>query len=257
MHTDNKSLSVLELKPYLAGLSFNDPEIAAARDRILTWDAQMVMDSPEAALYNLFWVELLAATFHDQLPEALYPHGWHDTMDAMYFILQDENSIWWDDLRTPDVGERRDKILTIAFEKAVDRGIEELGENIDQWRWGELHTVTFRNPTLGNSGISLIESLFNRGPYATSGSDAVPQKTCWSANQPFEVFCIPMLRQVVDLGELGNSQMILSVGQSGHPMHRHYDDFINPWRFFEYHPNNWERSALESGEIELLRLEPG
>jgi penicillin amidase len=50
--------------------------------------------------------------------------------------------------------------------------------------------------------------------------------------------------------------MIHSVGQSGHPMHRYYDHFIDPWRNFEYHPSNWERGEAESGSSETLILEP-
>ncbi len=68
--------------------------------------------------------------------------------------------------------------------------------------------------------------------------------------------CIPALRQVVDLGDLGNSQMIHNLGQSGHPGHRYYDHFIDPWRYFEYHPSNWEHEDAEAGEHDLLVLEP-
>jgi penicillin amidase len=120
-----------------------------------------------------------------------------------------------------------------------------------------MHQITYRNATLGNSGIGLIEGIFNRGPFSTSGSNAgVIQKTCWNINESFDVGCIPALRQVVDLGDLSNTTMIHNLGQSGHPMHEHYDDFIDPWRFFEYHPSNWTREDAEAGESDLLILEP-
>ena len=104
---------------------------------------------------------------------------------------------------------------------------------------------------------SFVENIFNRGPYPTGGSESVIQKTCWSAAKPYEVICIPALRQVIDLGDLGKSRMIHSLGQSGHPGHRYYDHFVDPWRFFEHHPSNWERADIEAGEHDLLRLEPG
>ncbi len=68
--------------------------------------------------------------------------------------------------------------------------------------------------------------------------------------------CIPALRQVIDLGDLGNSRMIHSVGQSGHPADPHYDDLIETWRQLDYHPTNWERAAVEAGEYQRLVLEP-
>ena len=131
-----------------------------------------------------------------------------------------------------------------------------MGEDVNAWRWGDLHTITFRNDTLGNSGIGFIENLFNRGPYGVSGSESVPQKTCWDVNNGFEVTCIPALRQIVDLSNLDNSLMVHSVGQSGHPMHPRYDDLIELWRNLQYHPSNWSRAAAEGGEHELLVLEP-
>jgi penicillin amidase len=64
------------------------------------------------------------------------------------------------------------------------------------------------------------------------------------------------MRQVLDLGNLSNSRMIHSVGQSGHPTSPHYDDFIELWRTFQYIPTNWTRSEIEAGDYELLVLEP-
>jgi penicillin amidase len=256
IQTDNVSLSGLEIVPYLDGLRFDDPAVTAARDRLLDWDADMRMDSPEAALFNLFWVHLLEQTYHDQLPERQYPSGNHITADAMYFLLSEPNASWWDDAFTPGQTEDRDDILIRAFTSAYADGVERFGSNMDNWRWGELHTITFRNATLGRSGIGLIENIFNRGPYTTNGSESVVQKTCWNANDPYQVTCIPALRRVIDLGDLSQSQTIHSVGQSGHPYSRHYDDFIDAWRTFEYHPSNWERLQAESGAHETLILEP-
>lgn len=255
IQTDNQSLPALEIIPYLKDLRFDDPLAGLARDRLLSWDAQMRMDSPEAAIFNIFWVHLLADTFHDQLPASQYPGGNHKDADAVYFLLQQPDSPWWDDLATPET-ESRDDILIGAFQSAYAEGVEKLGADVGEWRWGELHTIYYQHATLGRSGISLIENLFNRGPFPTHGSETVVQKTCWSATSPYQVRCIPALRQVIDLGDLSNSRMVHSVGQSGHPMHPQYDNFIEAWRTFEYHPSNWLRTQAEAGSHDLLILEP-
>lgn len=256
IQTDNKSLAALEIIPYLKGLSFDNPQVTTARTRLLDWDGQMIMDSPEAALYAIFWTHLNAELFHDRLSENLWPDGAHDTEDAVYYMLQDPDSWWWDDRATTATVERRDDTLKKAFEQAYEEGAQRFGDNLDNWRWGDLHQITFRNATLGRSGIRLIENIFNRGPFPTHGSESVVQKTCWSVTQPYDVFCIPALRQVIDLGNLSNSRMIHSVGQSGHPMHPHYDDYIELWRTFQYLPSNWLRSEAEAGKFDLLILEP-
>ncbi len=257
IQTDNASVGAQEILPFLRTIGFEDSKVAAARDRLLDWDAQMHMDSPNAAMFAVFWVELLEETYNDQLPDELHRSGSTTDFDSIFLLLNDPENTWWDDLRTANVVELRDEILERAFELAYEEGVEMMGDDLNEWRWGNVHQITYRNATLGNSGIRLIEGLFNRGPFATSGSHAdVIQKTCWNPNESFDVGCIPALRQVIDLGDLSNSQMIHNMGQSGHPMHEHYDDFIDPWRFFEYHPSNWDRVDAESGNSELLTLEP-
>lgn len=255
IQTDNQSLSALEIIPYLKDLRFDDPLAGLARDRLLSWDGQMTMESSEAALFNIFWVHLLADTFNDQLPESRYRSGRHQDADVVYFLLQQADSGWWDDRTTPEI-ESRDDILVQAFQRAYAEGVDKFGADLSKWRWGDLHTIYYRHATLGSSGIGLIENIFNRGPFPTHGSESVVQKTCWSATSPYQVSCIPALRQVIDLGDLGNSRMIHSLGQSGHPMHPQYDNFIDTWRTFEYHPSNWLRLQAEAGSFDLLVLEP-
>ncbi len=254
--TDTGSLSALEVIPYLQSLTISDPDVAAARDRLLRWGGQMHKDSPDAALYNLFWVRLLANTYNDELLPDYYPDGKDGTADSMYWLLQDPQAAWWDDARTADVVEDRDAVLIRSLTEGLADGKTQLGDNLDDWRWGDLHLITFQNATLGSSGIGFIENIFNRGPFPTSGSESVPMKTCWDANNGFEVTCIPALRQIIDLSNLDNSLMIHSVGQSGHPMHDQYDNMIEMWRNFEYHPSNWLRESAESGSHETLTLQP-
>ena len=253
--TDNVSLSALEIIPYLEDLEFDDQEVAAARDSLLGWDGDMTMDSSEAALFNYFFMELINTIFDDQLPSRYAPGAASNTSDVIYHLLNDPRDAWWDDARTPERVEDRYDMLARAFEVGYAVGVSEQGDNIEQWQWGEMHTIFFEHATLGRSGIGLIENIFNRGPFPVNGSESVPQKTCWRSSNPFTVSCIPAMRQVIDLNDLDNSVMIHSVGQSGHPMSPHYDDMIETWRTFGYLPTNWSRTDAEQGG-NTLTLEP-
>jgi penicillin amidase len=255
--TDNGSISAREIIPYLAELPFADSDVAGARDRLVKWGAQIHMNSPEAALFNLFWAQLVARTFDDQVPPDQSLGVGTYTSDIVHTLLKDPGNDWWDDiLATPAVVENREDILAAAFEAAYADGVGLMGKNMDKWRWGDLHTITFRNATLGKSGIGLIENIFNRGPFPTSGSESVPQKTGWGGVDDYSTDSIPALRQVIDLGDLDNSRLIFSVGQSGHPMADHYDDLIELWRTMQYHPSNWSRANAEAGQSETLVLTP-
>ncbi len=228
-----------------------------ARERLLEWDARMEIDSPEAAFYGYFWIKLVEETFKDQYPESRWPHRDQSQLqNAFYYLLQDPNNEWWDDLRTPEKRETRDEILVRAFRKGYRAAVERLGEKLDSWRWGKVHTAEFRNQTFGQSGIAPIEAIFNRGPVEVRGSFSLVSVASWEFEEPFEVYHISSQRAIYDLGNLADSLLMHTTGQSGHATHRHYDDFIEPWRKIEYHTSLWEREAVEDASRAKLLLKP-
>jgi len=160
-----------------------------ARERLLAWDRQMNFESSEAVLFAHIYYALVAETFEDQYPETLWPPGWHEQLqNVFYYLFQEPVHEWWDDQTTPEKRESRDEILAEA--------------------------------------------------------------------EPYNVIHISSQRSVYDMRELNASLFIHPTGQSGHPTHRHYDDYIEPYRTGEYHPNLWDRQAVEKSSRRRLLLKP-
>jgi penicillin amidase len=196
-------------------------------------------------------------TFRDQYPEKRWPPGGTGRLqNSFYYLLRDPQNPWWDDLGTPERKEGRDLILARAFFKGYRAAAKKLGDKFEKWQWGEVHTAVFRNQSLGMSGIKPIEALFNRGPIACPGGNTTVDVNAWDMKKPFEVKHIVSQRSIIDLGNLDASLMMHTTGQSGHPTHRHYDDFIRPWRDVRYHPTLWDREAVRGASRERLRLQP-
>ena len=219
MQGDNLSLSALEIIPYLKDIIFEDTAIEAARDSLLKWNGRMEMDSSEAALYGYFWVALVEEIFQDQIPERLWNKdkalgARSSLLSCVYNLLNEPVNQWWDDITTFDKTEARDDILARAFEKGYLTCVEELGEKLNKWSWGDIHTATFRNQTFGNSGIGIIERIFNRGPVAVSGSFHQLNRCDYSVENAFNAYHISAMRQIIDLSDLSNSLMIHTPGQS-------------------------------------------
>ena len=282
IHGDTFDLSAAETIPYLEGLDLRseaeDPpegeseregkkrqkrteeELEAleeARSRLLAWDNCLEEESGEAVLYGYFSIKLAEEAFKDQYPEGNWPFDLGGrAQNALYYLLKDPHNPWWDDLRTQDKRETRDEILVRAFRKGYRAAVEELGDKIEAWEWGEVHTAVFRNQTFGQSGIGPIERIFNRGPVAVRGGNTQVSVAEWRFEEPFEIYHIASQRAIYDLGDLSATVLIHPTGQSGHPAHRHYDDFIEPWRKIEYHPSLWERAAVEKASPRPLVLKP-
>ncbi|MBN1201966.1 MAG: penicillin acylase family protein, partial [Anaerolineae bacterium] len=220
------------------------------------WDFRFTIDSPQAALFAAYWHRLAEFTYGDELGVLLYDCT--ATRRGITQLLAFANHPWWDDVRTRLVVERRNAIQRKAFEQAITDLGNTLGDNRDEWRWGDLHTVTFGGLSASSLGIDLIESQFDRGPVEVSGSvDTVnAARSQPTSDNRFRVSSAPSARMIVDLGALDLSRAMHTTGQSNHLASEHYDDMIDPWRYIEYHTMLWNRTSIEEAADAMLALEP-
>ncbi len=261
MQRDDRNLMAEEIIPYLTAVDSSSPEVQSAQALLAEWGSQAEpfqqgADSPHGALYASIWKHLLAATFHDDLPQDYWPVGRDNFFQVLRPILSDPTSEWWDSQSTSNI-EERDAILETAMIQAWNEMVDSLGGEPGEWRWGDLHTSTFRNASLGQSGIAPIEWLFNRGPYETSGSGDLVNATTWNAVEGYEVIALPSMRMIVDLDDLSRSRAVHTTGQSGHAFNKHYIDMADLWVVNETQPLLWERPAVEANAEGHLRLLPG
>ncbi|HEY3310051.1 MAG TPA: penicillin acylase family protein [Anaerolineales bacterium] len=257
---DDKSLNAEVMIKILNGIKL-EPSLAKIRDQYLSnWDYQETMDSSSAALYESFWWSLEGLTFFDEnIPVDYMPGDGSRGFMIMENLVKQPDSPWWDDKSTPDKVETRDDIFIKAFESAVkcDMWCQITGGG--DWsarKWGKLHSATFRNSTLGKSGIAPIEMLFNRGPFQTSGGDAIVNATGWDMYNSFEVNWVPSMRMIVDLSNLNNSLTVHTTGESGHAYHPHYIDMADLWRNIQYYPMWWDPDSVKRDAESTLNLVP-
>jgi penicillin G amidase len=256
MHADNKNLNAGILLPVLAGIPLEDARLENARNLLLDWDHQQHKDSPAAALFEVFWKNLLAQSFNDELPEDFQPRGNSLWFEIVRRLVGQPDSVWWDDTETIEV-ENRDDIFRRAFVAALDELEQLQGTDPERWNWGNLHTVTFLVGGLGESGNPLVEFLFNRGPFRTSGGASIVNATGWDVRSGhYQVRSLPSMRMIVDLGDLNRSLGMHTTGQSGHAYHPNYIDMVERWAEIQYHPMLWDRSQVEAGASKVLRLAP-
>ncbi|PLZ95872.1 penicillin acylase family protein [Fischerella thermalis CCMEE 5268] len=255
MQADNKNLIAENIVPILLEIPLANSRLEKIQRLLVDWDFQQNSDSTAGAIFAVFWKHLLAETFADQLPQGYLPTGSSRWFAVIRELVKQPNSDWWDNYKTPVV-ENRDQIFQQAFAQAVDELEGSLSKDTSRWHWGNLHTVTFRNQTLGKSGIAPIEALFNRGPFPSAGGSSIVNATGWNAAKDYTVVSLPSMRMIVDLANWDNSVAIQTTGQSGHAFHRHYDDMIQPWRQFKYHPMLWQQEKVASSATKSLMLMP-
>ncbi|MCB1245915.1 MAG: penicillin acylase family protein, partial [Acidimicrobiia bacterium] len=258
---DSYDLNAEYILPYLENALVvvqgvdDDANDDSAINQLFRWDLQNFAGSTGAAIWNATWSNLLRITFEGDVPEESMPAGNSRWFEVMRTLLQVPDDPFWDDPVT-QVVEERDDILVRAFHAAVDELEASIGTTVSDWTWGAIHTMTFRNQSLGDTGIGLIDDRFNRGPYPASGSKGIVNAVGWSADEGYEVDWLPSMRMVVDLDDLSRSTAVHTTGQSGHTDHPHYDDMIPAWLAGETYPMLWTRDAVVADTEARLVLVP-
>ncbi|HEU4945658.1 MAG TPA: penicillin acylase family protein [Kribbella sp.] len=242
---DTKNRNAELLTPYLLRIGISDEFDRQGQDTLRGWDFTQPADSAPAAYFNIVWRNLLALTFHDQMPESIRPDGGSRWFEVIRNLVAQPNNVWWDDLRTPQ-RENRDDILREALVDARAEITTKMAREPASWQWGRLHRLTLTNQTLGKSGIGLVDKLFNRGPYELGGGSSTVDATAWDAAKGYQVTATPSMRMVVDLSDFDKSRWINLTGVSGHAFSSNYTDQTELWARGETLPWAFTKGAVEA-----------
>jgi penicillin amidase len=253
MQGDNYDELAAILVPLILEQTYTDPDLQAAQDLLRGWNYQADLDSAPAALYMVFWQHFVENATQDNLPGDFQIGVDSRGKEIIRQLLTQPENPWWDDNSTPE-RENLEDILQLTLEESYQELVKNQGNDPTDWRWGELHTITFKNQVMDS--FPIIKKAFNRGPFQTSGGSEIVNATGWESDNPYVVNWLPSMRMIVDLNNLDNSLSIHTTGQSGHAYHPHYIDLADLWRKIYYHPMPWDIRRIQSQAESLLILRP-
>ena len=201
--------------------------------------------------------------------------GSTESWQGLIALLAKPDDPFWDDISTTDKKETQADILAAALDGAGAALHASLGAGATSWTWGRLHTGTFREVTLGESGIAPLEWYFDKGPYPIAGAAGAVDATYYqfSVGYPdpydstvsaatdlrslFEMTNLPSYRLDVDMGRLDEARIVITTGQSGNPTDPHYGDMIDDWRLGQQVPLPFSSAAaVHAAAVATLTLTP-
>ena len=276
VQSDVKLTRAAPVAAALQGVSPATDDGELVHQRIMDWQADMECGtgSHGCAAYETFEYWLLRGVFGDELGSGYEPDnmawryvGSEPSHDLIRRLVDDPGAAWWDETTTPDT-ETSDEVMAAALDRAGSDLRQALGDPRG-WTWGSIHTITFREQTLGTSGIAPLEWAFNKGPYAAPGSCTTVNKICgriageWpmEGDSPdlqarFAAGSSPSYRLVVDMSDLDAATILQTTGQSGVPFDGHYGDFIARWLSNTPLLLPWSDDAVDDAARQTLTLEP-
>jgi penicillin amidase len=270
---DDSPLAPRDIIPLLEAAKPTTDDGATIASRISDWEGSCDRSSLGCAAWNAWQYRVLRDIFDDDLGTLARDYvGSPFSWVLLRQLLDDPNSVWWDDSRTAGVTETSDAIVARAMDEAGAELRAAFGSP-DGWSWGRVHTATFREATLGVSGIGPLEWYFNEGPRAVPGTAGAVNNTYFrfSSAYPdptdpdylpvgidhvFDMTNMPSYRLTIDMRDLDGARLIITTGQSGNPFDRHYNDQIGPWIEGETVPLPFTPAAISAAAASTLTLTP-
>ena len=230
------------------------PSEKIALSNLRNWKGNFDTNEIGPVIYNRIVYEFQKNTFSDEMGKAFNQFSNTPLIEKVLPVqMAREESVWWDDVSTKDKVENKQDIVMKSFKNAFLFLQNQLGENVENWTWDRVISVEYKH-TLG--AIPALRSLFNVGPFVTSGGDQVINNQIYDIDSTgyYKVKAGPSTRRVIDFSDIENSLAILPTGQSGRVFSKHYKDQAAKYLHGDYMPMQLNQAAiLKSQQVLVLK----
>ncbi len=253
---DVRNTLAARIAPVMATALAADAETAELAALLRNWDYQDHAELAAPAVFQAVYRRFARLSFADDLGPELTQrmlkigYYWHERLARM---VLDGAPEWFDDRRTGHV-ETRDELFREAARLARVELEAQLGPDPRDWRWGDLHRVTFASPLVPGERAA---ALFGGGTRPLPGSGETLNRGIYPFEAPYRAKIIASLRFVADLGDPDRVYAVLPGGASGRQFDPHLKDQLDAW--FDGEQRAWWFSddAIAAHAVSELRLVPG
>lgn len=247
--------------PYLdvveANTPLEDEALAALRD----WDLNANIDNAGTSVYEAWHMRMLTNIISDELGDDLgqwYISGFYirharQHVPMLVEMMSDPNHAWFDNINTPEV-ETRDDLVQQSFEEAVAWITRLQGDDIDNWNWGQLHTVTFPHQPFNQ--VAILKDIFNSDTYPMPGNNFSIYTNSYNWSNPFNVWIASSARHITDMADFSNSVMLGSTGQNMNLLSPHREDIVKLWQEGSPFPMSFSEADVAAVQKSTLILQP-
>ncbi|WP_394749194.1 penicillin acylase family protein [Spongiimicrobium salis] len=247
---------VVNLAKLIVVEDFTDEEIECL-DKLNAWEGDYPIASLEAALFHKWLYLFLKNTFEDELGVVMFEQlmNTHLMKRAIASMAEKENSIWWDNVFTENEQETKQDIVNKSYKEAFAALREQLGDDMDDWEWGEVHSLEHEHP-IGR--VAALRKFFNVGPFPIEGSREVINNLgfTYTPSGEYQVKGGPSTRRIIDFSDIENSMSILPTGQSGNPFSKYYEDQAEMFVNGQFRKMMLNKTEITESAASVLTLKP-
>ncbi|WP_435312778.1 penicillin acylase family protein [Primorskyibacter sedentarius] len=226
-----------------------------ALELLAGWNGEMNEHLPEPLIYAAWVRALQERLIRDDLGPLADEF---DHVEPLFiervFRDVDGAAAWCDIIRSAAVETCAD-LSRLALDDALVWLAENFGTALESLRWGDAHEATHDHPVLGEVAVL---NYFVNIRQSTSGGDNTLMRGLTSGTDPdpFHNVHGAGFRGVYDFADPDSSVFVISTGQSGHFLSRHYDDLGQLWRRGEYIPMSLDTDLARAAAVGITVLRP-
>ncbi len=219
------------------------------------WNGQMNEHMPEPLIYAAWMRELQKLLVQDELGPLARDFAHPDPVFLERVFRNLDGAAIWCDVAQSTRRETCTEIARQALDAAILQLVQDHGTHVESWRWGNAHQAVQDHEVLGT--IPLLAWLVNIRQ-STSGGDNTLSRgvTRGHGRNPYANVHGAGYRGVYDLADPDASVFVISTGQSGHFLSRHYDDLAQLWRRGEYVPMSLDPMVARAAAVGISHLTP-
>jgi penicillin G amidase len=226
-----------------------------ALERLGNWNGNMSEHDPEPLIYASWLRALQRRLVIDEVGPLVDRVARPDPVFIERVYRDIDGAGIWCDVTQTSAEETCAEMASRALDDALVELAERSGQRVESWRWGDAHQALHEHQTLGTVPVlGLLANIWQSVP----GGDhtLLRAQIPWSGTAPYQSRHASTFRGVFDLADPDSSVFIISTGESGHLLSRHYDDLAELWRRAEYLPMSLDADLARAGAIGTTRIRP-
>jgi penicillin amidase len=250
LQNDNVTLTARALVPLLRKVNLTETKYSIIKNKLENWESYDLNPESTTATIYVEWEKMLKKNIHLMaVPEKA--RKYLKTIPTKH--LTD-----WLVSPPPFFGSNplasRDSLLEICFKQAVDSLTIRLGNEYNQWKYGQIKNKHIKMTHALSDWVidPTLKAKINIGPIPRGGYGETVNNTSNNLNQTHGA----SFKIIVDTENWDRTLGINSPGQSGDPRSEHYSDLFNLWGTGSYFPVYFTKAKIIAVSEKSLKLNP-
>lgn len=232
-----------------------DTRRAVALRLLADWNGEMNEHLPEPLIYAAWMRALQNRLIRDELGPLAQEFSHIEPLFIERVFRNIEGAAVWCDVVQSTRVESCADMARLSLDDALLWLEQNFNTTVESLRWGDAHQATHDHPVLGEvPGLKWVTNIRQ----STSGGDNTLMRGKTKGRDPHPFFNVhgAGYRGVYDFSDPESSVFIISTGQSGHPLSRHYDDLGALWRRGEYIQMSLDPVLARAAAVGITTLLP-